>query len=100
MWSTTPPPGGFGHQSPQDEVDALPRRRPATDYEGDATIETYTVVFDRDGDPELAIVSVLTADGSRAWGNIAGRDDMVGLTETEGCGRTVRLTSGGRAELR
>ncbi|HVA03373.1 MAG TPA: acetyl-CoA acetyltransferase [Acidimicrobiales bacterium] len=100
VWSTTPPPAGFRHQSPQDEVDALPRRGAAPDYEGDATIETYTVVYDRDGEPELAIVSVLTGDGSRAWGNITGRDDMVGLTEREGCGRTVRLAPGRRAELR
>ena len=100
VWSTTPPAAGFRHETPQDAVDALPRRSPAPDFEGDATIETYTVVYDRDGDPELAVVSVLTSDGSRAWGNITGRDDMVGLTETEGCGRAVRLASGGRAELR
>jgi len=100
VWSTTPPAGGFRHESPQDDVDALPRRDAAPDYEGDATIETYTVVHDRAGDPELAILALLTPDERRTWGNVSDRDDMLGLMEDEGCGRKVRLAAGGRAELR
>jgi acetyl-CoA C-acetyltransferase len=100
VWSTTPPVAGFRHESPQDAVDALPRRNPAPEYEGDATIETYTVVHDRDGEPELAILALLTDDQRRAWGNVVDRDDMEGLMEREGCGRKVRLRSGGVAELR
>jgi acetyl-CoA C-acetyltransferase len=100
VWSTTPPAAGFRHESPQDEVDALPRRNAAPDYEGDATIETYTVVHDREGEPELAILALLTPDERRTWGNVSDRDDMLGLMEDEGCGRKVRLASGGRAELR
>ena len=100
VWSTKPPAAGFGYEWPQDAVDALPRRSLASDYEGDATVETYTVVHDRDGEPELAILALLTEDGQRAWGNTANRDDMVGLMETEGCGRKARLTADGRAELR
>jgi len=100
LWSTTPPEGGFRHACPQDAVDTLPRRTPAPDYEGDATIETYTVVHDRDGTPELAIVALLTEDGRRAWGNTSDRDDMVGLMEHEGCGRKVHLSADGRAQLR
>ncbi len=95
LWSTTPPEGGFRHACPQDAVDTLPRRTPAPDYEGDATIETYTVVHDRDGAPELAIVALLTEDGRRAWGNISDRDDMVGLMHHEGCNRKVRLAADG-----
>jgi acetyl-CoA C-acetyltransferase len=91
---------GFRYECPQDAVDALPRRTPASDYEGDATVETYTVVHDRDGEPELAILALLTEDGRRAWGNTADRDDMVGLMENEGCGRKARLNADGRAELR
>jgi acetyl-CoA C-acetyltransferase len=99
LWSTTPPAAGFRYECPQDAVDALPQRTPASDYEGDATVETYTVVHDRDGEPELAILALLTEDGRRAWGNTADRDDMVGLMENEGCSRKARLTADGRAEL-
>ena len=43
-WSTVPPTHGFAFDSPQDEVDGLPQRVPASDYEGDAVVETYTVI--------------------------------------------------------
>jgi acetyl-CoA C-acetyltransferase len=100
LWSTAPPAAGFRHVCPQDAVDSLPRRTPAPEYEGDATIETYTVVHDRDGAPQLAILAVLTGDQHRAWGNISERDDMLGLMEGEGCGRKVRLAADGGARLR
>ena len=100
VWSTTPPAAGFRSESPQAAVDALPRRTPAPDHDGDATVETYTVVYDRVGEPERAILALLTEDGRRAWGNTSDRDDMLGLTESEGCGRKARLGSDGRVELR
>src|SRR5438067_2258260 len=34
VYSTEPPPKGFGHARPQDEVDALPRRAPVGVHEG------------------------------------------------------------------
>jgi acetyl-CoA C-acetyltransferase len=100
VWSTSPPVAGFRHERPQAEVDALPQRTPASDYEGGTVIETYTVVHDHDGEPELAILSLLTEDGRRTWGNISDRDAMQSLMEHEGCGRTVRLSADGRADLR
>ena len=72
----------------------------APDYEGDATVETYTVVHDRDGEPELADPGPAHRRQSRAWGTTSDRDDMLGLMEHEGCGRKVRLHADGRAELR
>jgi acetyl-CoA C-acetyltransferase len=100
VWSTTPPASGFRHESPQDTVDAGPQRSPAADFEGDSTIESYTVVHDRDGEPELAILALLTPDEHRTWGNISDGDDMLSLMAEEGCGRKARLGAGGRAELR
>ena len=85
---------------PQDEVDALPQARPASDYEGDATVETYTVVHERDGEPELAIVALLTDDGPRAWGTLTDVDTLASLEIEEGCGRRARVAADGRAELR
>jgi acetyl-CoA C-acetyltransferase len=100
LWSTTPPASGFRYECPQDAVDALPQRTPAPGHEGVATVETYTVVHDRGGEPELAILALLTDDGRRTWGNTSDRDDMLGLTENEGCGRKARLAADGQAELR
>jgi len=100
VWSTTPPAGGFRHATPQGDVDALPRRTVAPDFDGDATVETYTVVHSRDGEPELAILALLTDDGRRTWANIVDRDDMLALMKHEGCGRRAHLAPDGRAELR
>jgi acetyl-CoA C-acetyltransferase len=70
VYGTTPPATAFQHSYPQDEIDAMPRRELAdpADAMGTATIEAYTVMFSRDGDPEHAIASCLLGDGRRAWG--------------------------------
>jgi len=100
LWSSAPPPGGFRHVEPQAEVDALPQRAPGSDVEGDVTVETYTVVHDRDGRPELAIVALLSGDGRRAWGNVTDADTLQGLMGEEGCGRKARLHGDGRTDIR
>src|SRR5947209_6849136 len=63
IYSTEPPPAGFRHARPQDQVDALPRRTSATDHDGPVTIDSYTVMHERDGSPVLAIVACLLPDG-------------------------------------
>jgi acetyl-CoA C-acetyltransferase len=70
VYATTPPADGFRHATPQDEVDALPKRELAigADAAGSADIEAYTVMFDRDNEPESAIAACLLPDGRRAWG--------------------------------
>jgi acetyl-CoA C-acetyltransferase len=100
VWSTTPPEHGFAYESPQAQVDALPQRAPASDYEGDGTVETYTVLHGRDGDAERAIICVLTADGARAWGTLSDPDTLASLESNEGCGRAARMKADGRTELR
>jgi acetyl-CoA C-acetyltransferase len=100
VWSTTPPPNGFAYDSPQDDVDALPQRTPVSDFEGDATIETYTVIHGGDGQPERAIASLLTHDGARAWGTLTDPGTLENLETEEGCGRTARVSADGQTELR
>ena len=100
LWSTTPPDRGFAHDNPQAEVDALPQRTPAADFTGEATVETYTVLHGRSGEPERAIVALLTPEGARAWGTLNDADTLVGLEEEEGCGRRARVLRDGRVDLR
>ena len=101
VYSTSPPERGFRHASPQDEVDALPRRdlAPAGDAAGDASVESYTVMFDRDGLPELAITTSILADGRRAWGTSRDADTTSAMTDGEWVGRTITLTSDGTIHL-
>ena len=97
VYSTTPPAEGFRAAHPQDEVDAMPRRELADDWQGDAVIEGYTVMHDREGAAETAIAACLLADGRRTWG--FGRDRGVAalLTEGEWVGQKVQI--GPEAEL-
>ena len=64
---------------------------------GDAVIEGYTVMHDREGAAETAIAACLLADGRRTWG--FGRDRGVAalLTEGEWVGQKVQI--GPEAEL-
>ena len=98
VYSTTPPADGFRHdESFQAALDGGPRRALAspTEAEGPATVEAYTVMHDRDGQPERAIAACLLADGRRAWGM---SDDTALGTEMcrdEWVGHAVELTADG-----
>jgi len=99
LYSTLPPERGFRWESVQDAVDQLPRREVVMDAEGSAVIETYTVMHERDGSPSMAIVVAALPDGTRAVANISDPDSMSDLTVSEGCGRSLRLLGGTKAEL-
>lgn len=94
VYSTEPPANGFRHATPQDEVDALPRRELALPDEaaGTATIEAYTVMFSRDASPEQSIASCLLADGRRAWGTSTDPQVADAMCDGEWVGRSVELS--------
>ncbi len=96
VYSTTPPVR-FQHTHPQDEIDAMPRRELAepADAAGAATIEAYTVMFDRDGAPETALAATLLADGRRAWGTSTDKVLAAAMCEGEWVGRAAHLDEAG-----
>jgi acetyl-CoA C-acetyltransferase len=93
VYSTEPPAGGFRHAYPQDEIDAMPRRDLAepADAAGATSIEAYTVMHSRDGEPERAIATCILADGRRAWGTSTDLDLAAAMCEGEWVGRAVTL---------
>jgi acetyl-CoA C-acetyltransferase len=102
IWSIDPPAVTFRQESAQAQVDALPQRAPAANGSevSDGEIETYSVMFGRDGVPDLGIVAILTPDGARVWGTITDSDTLESLTTEEGCGRRCRLRTDQRVEIR
>jgi acetyl-CoA C-acetyltransferase len=101
VYSTEPPASGeFRHRDVQDEVDALPAREHVADHDGEATIETYTVMHERDGSPAMAIVACLTPDGRRTWANSNDTDLMTAMTQQEFIGRPCVLAAGGGIDVR
>ncbi len=101
VYSAQPPAAGFRHATPQDEIDALPRRVLASPDEaaGAATIEAYTVMFARDASPEQAIASCLLADGRRAWGTSSEPEVASAMCDGEWVGRPAELSITGDLRL-
>jgi acetyl-CoA C-acetyltransferase len=97
VYSTKPRTHGFRHDHPQAEIDALPQREFATpvDAEGPATIEAYTVMHSREGEPETAIAACLLADGRRAWGMSIETGLAAAMCDAEWVGTRVALTGEG-----
>ena len=97
VYSTEPPSHPFGYANPQDEVDALPKREVVAEHDGAATLESYTVLFGKDG-PERAHAVFRLEDGRRAWANSEDADLMDAMTERreEFCGRAARIDGAGR----
>jgi acetyl-CoA C-acetyltransferase len=101
IWSSSPPTGGFCYENVQADVDVLPQRSPAPvgEQSTEGEVETYTVMVGRDNSPELGIVALLTAEGTRAWGTITDVDALLFMMTEEGCGRRARLRTDGRVEV-
>lgn len=94
LYSTTPPDGGFRSATPQDAVDQLPSREVLPEWDGDATVEAYTVVHDRDGQPQTGIVALLTDAGARTWANTTEPGVMKALTIEDFAGRRGHVRAG------
>ncbi len=97
IYSTEPPAAEFRHSSPQDEIDALPRRALAfgDDAVGAVTIEAYTVMHDRSGHPEAGLAALRLPDGRRAWGTTTASGDVTALTDGEWVGEAATLDASG-----
>ena len=78
-------------------AEVVERRDVDPEPSGDARVVTYTVLYDDDG-PSRGVVVAERDDGTRA---IATRTDPAiakAMTESEWCGRTVRLDGVGSFE--
>ena len=95
IYSTRPPARPFLYDSPQQRVDATPRRQAAVAYQGSVVAESYTAIYGEDG-PTLGHVACLTPDGSRTWANVVDRDVLADMTQTEFCGKQGQVGSTGQ----
>ena len=101
VYSASPPKNGFRHGSPQTTIDGLAKRELATPVEaasssaGKATIEAFTVMHDRDGQPETAIAATLLKDSRRAWATSTDPQVTKSLCGGEWVGQQVTLDSAG-----
>jgi acetyl-CoA C-acetyltransferase len=99
IYSTEPPPNSFRHARPQDEVDRTPHREPVADHDGPVTIESYTVMHERDGEPAIGLVACLLPDGRRTWANTKEPGLMKSMTLEEFVGRPATVKTGGQLQV-
>lgn len=90
VYSATPPSQPFRHADLQAEVDATPRREVALNFVGDATVESYTVMYGPEG-PAMGHLACRLPDERRAWANCEDPAVLQAMTEEEFCGRPVTL---------
>ena len=97
VWGTEPKPGGPPRSglSPQLPSERMPRAPVpvAEEAAGTGVIETYTVLYNRDGTPERAIVLGRTEDDRRFLANTPpDRDLLEAFTAVEEVGRQGKLS--------
>lgn len=95
IYSNEPPASPWSrHDVAADQAALDAESHPALERRasGAATIETYTVVHDRDGSPELGIAAVRLDGGRRAWVNIADRAALEAMEVEEFVGKRGRAT--------
>lgn len=93
------PGDGFRTDDVQAQVDALPSRPTPPMRAATATIETYTVLYDRAGAPERGVLACLADDGTRHWAHLTDADGIATLLAGDACGRRVLLDGDTGAEL-
>ena len=93
VYSGQPPKHGFRRDDVKAEIAALPSRRCLPEYDGDATVESYTVMYEND-EPRIGHVSCLTPAGERTWVNTQDADLARAMVTEEFCGRSARLRNG------
>lgn len=91
-----PTPGtGFRRTSQQATADAVAPVPIAEGHTGPAELESWTVVFDRDGNPESAIAALRTPDGARTLARSVDRYAAAELLGQEEAGRKVDIREPG-----
>jgi acetyl-CoA C-acetyltransferase len=96
LYSTKPPTHGFRWDTPQDWVDAQPKRELVEGYSGLAKLETYTVAHrDADDLPSRAVLIGRTPDGRRSWASAEDPDLLHALETQQLVGCTYRLSHQG-----
>jgi len=99
VYSTTPPVHAFRWEDVQDEVDREPTRTALVDWEGTGSVESWTVPFDREGEPQKAFLAVLTPEGARTLASIDDPGAAAATLTGDIAGAPVRVRADGRADI-
>ena len=97
IYSARPPRRPFASLDSQPQ--RPPARRARADYTGPAAIEAYTVAYQRQGDPDAAIVSALTPEGERTLIRTPDRDVIDAILTDDPIGWSVGIAADRRLTI-
>lgn len=92
IYSTSPPQQPFVWESPQDDIDSRGKRGFDPTFVGEAEMESWTVTFDRDGNPERAHGTCITPNGDRTFMISHDEDDIAAALTDDLFGRPVSVS--------
>ena len=98
VYSNRPPKGEFQRRNVQEAINAHPKREVAIDPIGKSTIESYTVLHDREG-ADKALVTSLMDDGKRALSSTSDLEIMESMMNEEFVGKTLEFTGSDTFEI-
>ncbi len=81
----------FVHERVTPELDERPA---ATSVPSTGTIDTYTVTYGRDGDPDFAVIAVIDEADARTWVRATDHATIQSLLTEDRVGATVAVTQG------
>lgn len=90
----------FRYASVQESVDLEPRREVTAEYAGPAELEAWSVLYDRDGEPETGMAALLLPDGARTLASTGDHDLLGRLVTEEAEGSPVHVRHDGTFALR
>jgi acetyl-CoA C-acetyltransferase len=89
----------FRDLDPGRAVERQSARRASADYSGPATIEAYTIPYERSAQPESAIVTALAPDGTRVLARSSAPEVVAAMVEEDPLGRRATVSAGTLASL-
>jgi acetyl-CoA C-acetyltransferase len=99
VYSCRPPAAALHPVSVQPEVDALPTRRAAPHHTGEATVESYTVMHDREGNPERAFIFGRLDDDRRTLVTTTDATVVAALLADDPLGRRAHVDDGALVDV-
>ncbi len=103
IYSTRPPQEGFRYADTGAELAQLPTRQVVEDYNGLASVESYTVQYDSQprtaAGPAKLFAACRTPDARRVWGTSTDPALLAAAQVEDLCGRDARIGDGGHLEI-
>ncbi len=99
LFGTEPPADGFRYECPQAEIEAAGGRAVIESFEGPVTVETWTVMFDRENQPERCHGTCLTPEGDRVWALSHDEDLYAAAVAEDLGGRPAAIDAEGHLHL-